>query len=304
MLERTAAALAGHENFPYRRIDRQGFQGFHQAADFVPEILGIAELRQVDRHDEAVLAVPAPFWGAFQRLGEQRVGRDEARDAFDHERQARAFGACHRQRNLCGLRIGRRVAVLVEGPASGYRLAGSFRLVQLSHRNDARSHVEHHGLWSRDRDRDRAGGHARCARAVIDDIGPRRRERDRGHALAGGRERVVAERRGVRGCPDQREPDTRVACLAQGLGSSAHHCDRPRRAIGFDQDRSGRLGADHDFRPRIHVAGFYQIDIARDSHDAVRVHASEIRPDEDIGDDRRIGFRQANPREDVRREAL
>ena len=139
---------------------------------------------------------------------------------------------------------------------------------------------------------------------MIDDIGPGCRQGDRGHSLASGGERVVAERRGMRGRPNQREPHAGVTGLAQGFGGCARHRDRPRRAIGFDQDRGGRLGADRHRGPRVHVAGFDQIDVARDPHDAVRVHAPEIRPDEDLGDDRRIGFGHAGSREDVRREAL
>ncbi len=269
-----------------------------------PEILRVAEPRRVDRDHQAVLPVPAPLGGVLQRFGEQCVRHDKAGDAFDHQGEAGALGSRHRQRNLRGLGIGRRFSVLVERPSGGNRLSGFLRLVQPSHRDDAGPHVQHDRTLfaTRNSDRNRARGNTRRARSVIRHVRPGSRERDRRHAFAGGGERVIAERRRVRGCPDQREPDAGVPGLAHRFGGRPRHRDRAGGAIGVDQDRGRRFGADRDRRTRIHVAAFYQIDIARDPRDAVRVDAPEIGPDEDVRDDRRIGLGHAGAREDLRRE--
>src|SRR5256885_9648745 len=99
------------------------------------------EARHVDRDEKRVLIVPLTFRRAFERLGEDRIAGEQARQAFDEEREARAFRATERQWNGRGARVRRWFAFGVESQSSGERLAAAPRLRELADRDHARAHI-------------------------------------------------------------------------------------------------------------------------------------------------------------------
>jgi hypothetical protein len=138
-----------------------------------------------------------------------------------------------------------------------------------------------------------------AARAVIRHHRHRSRERDRGHAVARGGRRVVAERRGVCRSPRESEPDPGLARFPDRRGGRRRHRDRACGAVHLEHHRRARVGPDRDGWRRIEIARVEQPDIHRDACHAVRVHSAEIGPHQDVGDGHGVRVRHARRDEHV-----
>ena len=247
------------------------------------------------------------FIGTFRRVAKDGEGLQTKPladgEAFEHEGEARTFGAAERQDHGGLGGVGRGRAIRIERPVRRDRRAGPHRLAQAAIGHDGACEIEQERIAAapasvlavapapapaRHRDRDRACAEMGAARAVI---GHERRSaihHERSASLLRRPLRVAADRAGMGGLAHQHDAHGIAASGLDRKASRLHHRDRAGRAGAIKHDGARSDGTRPGPRARIELAAVDEIKVGREADDAMAVGAAKIGPDQPFGDRRSV----------------
>src|SRR5882724_6870595 len=96
------------------RLRRQRLDCPDQPLYLLLELRQGKESRDVDRDEERVLVMALALRRALQRFGQDRVAGEQAGEALDQQREARALRTAERQRQRRRARVGRGFSTRVQ----------------------------------------------------------------------------------------------------------------------------------------------------------------------------------------------